>query len=123
MLDKRTKKLLFVINEQCKVGSFCTLEKEELVSSLPQRFLFDQNNLRQCLHYLCREGYVEIKYQDESVVCISPLPKGRREYETFQEEQNVRQKKTKVYALFAGGAFLMQILGSFAGIALYFLIF
>ena len=93
MLDKRSEALLQIINAECKEGSYKVLEVDDLIRSMPKKFKIDSDGILQLIGYLKKGEYVSVKYTDSEVVCISPLPRGRRIFEV--EEENKKQKKRK----------------------------
>ena len=60
---------------------------------MPKKFKIDIDGISQLIGYLKKGEYVSVKYADNEVVCISPLPRGRRIFEV--EEDNKRHKKRK----------------------------
>lgn len=93
MLDKRSEALLQIINAECREGSYKVLEIDDLIRAMPKRFKIDIDGISQLIGYLKKGEYVSVKYADNEVVCISPLPRGRRIFEV--EEDNKRHKKRK----------------------------
>ena len=93
MLDKRSEALLQIINTECREGSYKVLEIDDLIRAMPKKFKIDIDGISQLIGYLKKGEYVSVKYADNEVVCISPLPRGRRIFEV--EEDNKRHKKRK----------------------------
>ena len=93
MLDKRSEALLQIINAECREGSYKVLEIDDLIRAMPKKFKIDIDGISQLIGYLKKGEYVSVKYADNEVVCISPLPRGRRVFEV--EEDNKRHKKRK----------------------------
>lgn len=93
MLDKRSEALLQIINAECREGSYKVLEIDDLIRAMPKKFKIDIDGISQLIGYLKKGEYVSVKYADNEVVCISPLPRGRRIFEV--EEDNKRHKKRK----------------------------
>ena len=98
MLDKRSEALLQIINAECKEGSYKVLEVDDLIRSMPKKFKIDSDGILQLIGYLKKGEYVSVKYTDSEVVCLSPLPRGRRIFEV--EEENKKQKKRKKIKIF-----------------------
>lgn len=115
MLDKRTEKMLSIINTQCEEGSYKILEIDELLSLLPSKYHLDREGLKDIINYLCEREYIKSKYFDEKVYCISPLPKGRLYHENaVLEIKNKFSYKKLVFAAFLGSVF-----GGILGAAFY----
>lgn len=119
MLDKRTALVLMSINKMCSNGSFQVIEVEDLIASMPKKYMADINLITQSINALERNGYIEVKYHDKNVFCLCPLPKGRFEFENIVEGV---EKKKKIY-LWAGvisfGVVVLLILCSFLGALLF----
>ena len=93
MLDKRSEALLRIINGECREGSYKVLEIDDLIRAMPKKFKIDSDGILQLIGYLKKAEYLSVKYKDGEVVCVSPLPRGRRIFEV--EEDNKRHKKRK----------------------------
>ena len=98
MLDKRSEAMLRIINEECKEGSYKVLEMDDLIRAMPKKFKIDTDGISQLIGYLKKGEYLSVKYVDNEVVCLSPLPRGRRIFEV--EEENKKQKKRKKLKIF-----------------------
>lgn len=120
MLDKRSSALLFKINTICSAGSYQIVEEGELLSCFPAKFGMGAEGLQRILSYLEERGFIEIKYADGGVYCISPLPDGRLYFENVLSERSEgARKKRNLFVLTVIGAFL----GSFMGAAIACLLF
>ncbi|MCI5797500.1 MAG: hypothetical protein MR024_02600 [Firmicutes bacterium] len=105
MLDKRSEALLRIINEECKEGSYKVLEVDDLIRSMPRKYKIDSEGIAQLMGYLSSGEYVSVKYGDEEVFCVSPLPRGRRIFEVEEEERKFRKHiKFKYFLFFIVGA-------------------
>lgn len=106
MLDKRTGALLFRINALCKEGGYKIVEEKELLSCFPQSE--DGESLAHTLSYLKERGYIDIRYAEDGVYCLTPLPDGRLYFETALRERSddLRRKRS---------AFFLTLLGAFLG--------
>lgn len=113
MLDKRTSFLLAKINELCAEGSYKIVEKSEFLASFPERFHVDEDGLAQMMSYLAERNYIDIRYADESVYCICPLPEGRLYFENLREVKGgTRRNRRDTVLLTVFGAFFGAFLGS-----------
>lgn len=120
MLDKRTSLLLETINTLCSEGSYKIVEESELLSCFP---LKSGDDLKEMLRYLAERGYVDVRYAEEGVYCLCPLPEGRLYAEEVKREQTDDFRRRRETVLFTAlGAFLGAFLGSAAVWMIAFLI-
>lgn len=105
MLDERTSRLLDKINRLCGESGYKIAEEGELLSSLPQS---DEEELSRLLHYLEERRFIDVKYAEEGVYCLCPLPEGRLYFERArgQRLEEIRRRKE---------LFLWSFLGALAG--------
>ncbi len=116
MLDKRSEALLRIINKECNEGSYRVLEVDDLIRLMPKKFKVDFDTISQLMGYLKSGEYVSVKYSDNEVFCVSPLPRGRRIFEVEQEEKNSNKKfKFKKFVLLT--FYLILIFGVSLGAA------
>lgn len=105
MLDKRSEALLRIINEECKEGSYKVLEVDDLIREMTHKYKIDSEGIAQLMGYLASGEYVSVKYGDEQVFCVSPLPRGRRIFEVEQDEKRFKKHvKIKYFFFFIIGA-------------------
>lgn len=116
MLDKRSEALLRIINKECNEGSYRVLEVDDLIRLMPKKFKVDFDTISQLMGYLKTGEYVSVKYSDNEVFCVSPLPRGRRIFEVEQEEKN-SNKKSKLKKFFLLTFYLLLIFGISLGAA------
>ena len=116
MLDKRIEALLRIINKECNEGSYRVLEVDDLIRLMPKKFKVDFDTISQLMGYLKTGEYVSVKYSDNEVFCVSPLPRGRRIFEVEQEEKN-SNKKSKLKKFFLLTFYLLLIFGVSLGAA------
>lgn len=108
ILDERTSRLLEKINELCGEGGYKIAEKEELLSCFPACRSVDDEELGRILRYLEERRLIDIKYADEGVYCVCPLPEGRLYFENARERltEGARRKRelflTTLFASFLG---------------------
>lgn len=112
MLDKRTTALLDKINELCSEGSYKIVETEELLSCFPPKAKMDAEGLGHCLDYLSDRNYIDVKYADDGVYCLCPLPEGRTYFENARQARSdlLRRRRDTLVTTFFGAFF-----GGFAG--------
>ncbi len=123
MLDMRSKEVLKLIANICKEGSYQVIEIQELSSLLPAKYKMDKEVILQILKHLTSADYISIKYKDDNVICVTPLPFGRQYIESEEE----RKKNNKKMKTFAKGAFISALfaalIGAFLGTLIYNIIF
>ena len=123
MLDARSKEVLKLIDSYCKEGSYQVIELEVITSSLPPKYKMDKEIILQILKHLSSADYISIKYRDDKVICVCPLPFGRQ----FIEAEEERKKNTKKMKNYAKGAFISALIsaliGAFLGTLIYNIIF
>jgi hypothetical protein len=112
MLDKRTSSVLACINELCEEGTYKVIEAEELIKSLPVKFMTEEDGLKQMIKYLKEREYINIKYSDDKVYCLCPLPKGRL---YFEQENSEKSDSSKKFKEFLWTAFFGAMAGSIIG--------
>ncbi len=108
MLDKRSEALLRIINKECFEGSYKVLEVDDLIRLMPKKFKVDFETISQLMGYLKTGEYVSVKYSDNEVFCVSPLPRGRRFFEVeLETKKNKKGKKIKTFFIFTFYLFLI----------------
>lgn len=116
MLDKRSEVLLRIINKECNEGSYKVIDVDDILRLMPNRFKVDLETINQLMNYLKSGDYISIKYSDNEVFCVSPLPRGRRMFELEKEER--RLSKKKIFKFFLMSIFyLFLIFGACLGAA------
>lgn len=115
MLDKRTHLLLSRIIELCFDGSYKIVEESELLSAFPAKLQTDGEGLVHMLKFLREHGYIDVKYAEKGVYCLSPLPEGRMYGERIRRERSESVRRMiRLFAFTLLGAFT----GAFAGAGL-----
>lgn len=110
MLDKRSEALLRIINKECLEGSYKVLEVDDLIRLMPKKYKVDYETISQLMGYLKAGEYVSVKYYDNEVFCVSPLPRGRRVFEVeLEDKKNNKKRKLKGFLLLA--FYLLLIFG------------
>lgn len=92
MLDKFSNKLLQKINSISQNGEYKVIDKEELASMLKSNIGAINNNIKE----LADLGYVDLKYEDESVVCLCALSKARQELEVIEDKNFYNKKISRI---------------------------
>jgi len=118
-LDKRTALLLNTVNEACADGKYKILEEDELLTSIPEKIGMDKDSLQKTMQYLADNRYLDIKYCEEGVYCVCPLPDGRLYFEREQDLKSDKSRRRRdIVLLTTIGAFV----GAFVGSVIAFLI-
>lgn len=108
MLDKRTHYLLSRIIELSSDGSYKVVEEKDLLACFPLKLKTDGEGLVHMLNFLRRNGYIDVRYAEEGVYCLSPLPEGRMYDERVRREREETLKRRAIL-------FVFTLLGAFAG--------
>lgn len=94
MLDKTNVKHLSKLNKLCD-GTYKVFEKPELAGELGLKHDMIDNTLK----FFQERQYIDIKYADENVVCLTVLPKAYSEIEN-KEGGDFTQRKLVKFMLF-----------------------
>lgn len=107
MLDKSNAKVLNKLIKVCPSG-YKVFELEELSKVLQLK----QSELEESLNYLKDNEFLDIKYTDDSVICLSLLPKSKVEEEVKVDKGY--SLKTALKLMLWSGIFsgIMAFLGS-----------
>ena len=112
MLDKQSLKIIKKLNKLCEGGNYKVFEYQQLTKD----FGLKTNTIKNDLDYLKENEYIDVKYSDESVVCLCLLSKGRQ----VEEESNTHKyslssvmKMLLISGVFSG---LMAFLGAFIAV-------
>ena len=109
MLDKQNEKIIKRLQKLCPDGTYKVFEVEELLN------LFDlkKDALDNDFKYLKDNGYIDIKYTDESVICLCLLPKSRQLEEQEKAKSYSHGNIMKVMLLSGVFNAIMAFLGAF----------
>ena len=123
MLDIRSKAMLEYLVKECKEGSYRVIDANELIGAVPKKFKADIGTVNVCMEYLEKGNYVSVKYKDDNMFCLTPLPFARQ---MLENESNIKAKCKKFFgvgSLLYILVFVFAFLGSFLAIIIYGLIF
>ena len=123
MLDLRSKAILKYLVSECNEGSYRVVEIKELISCIPKKCKADNSVVNQCMQYLEKGNYISIKYKDNSMYCVSPLPFARQMLESEASEKQKTKKYIKMGSMLYILIFIFAFLGSFMAIIVYGMIF
>ncbi len=114
MLDERTGILLEKINETCSDGGSKIVEEGELLSCFPETAKIGREELSRILGYLEERRYIDVKYADEGVYCLCPLPEGRLYSEQARQRRlETRSRRREIFLFSLSGAFFGALMGAF----------
>lgn len=123
MLDVRSRDVLGCIVRTCSSGSYQVVEINDILAGVSAKYRLDGESVSQIVKHLSDVGYISVKYQDDRVFCLCPLPAGRQIVEA-EEEQKKNKKKFKSMAKGAYIAVVLSaLIGAFLGTLIYNLIF
>ena len=77
MLDKKSLTLLKVLNKLSVGTAYKVVTSDELISTLPQKSLYNNDTIKEILDFLEKQEYINIKFSEENTYCYSLLPKAR----------------------------------------------
>jgi len=112
MLDKQNAKIIKKLNKLCENGSYKVFDIDDLIKIFGvNKDVFDNN-----ISYLKNNDYIDIKYKDDTAICLCLLPKAR----AFEEEANLKtySHKNLMQVLLLSGIFagIMAFLGAFVAV-------
>lgn len=117
MLDKRSQFLLRYINKECSEGSYKIIEINDMLSSFPKKYKIDYDTLAHSLNHLKQREYISIKYYDNDVFCLSPLPRGRcffeQEIDNKKDKRKIKKTITLLSILYIIFSFLTALLACY----------
>ena len=123
MLDGRTSALLEKINGLCGEGGFKIAEEGDLLSCFPPSDGAGKADLKRMLADLEERRYIEVKYAEEGVYCLRPLPEGKLYFENLRREQREgARRRTSAFAVSVLGGMLGSFLGALLALAVFFLV-
>ena len=113
MLDGRTSALLEKINGLCGEGGFKIAEEGDLLSCFPPSDGAGKADLKRMLADLEERRYIEVKYADEGVYCLCPLPEGRLYSEQARQRRlETRSRRREIFLFSLSGAFFGALMGA-----------
>lgn len=113
MLDKRTLKLLDILNNECRDSGYKIFSLKELALMMPEYLKADISGIRECIFALSSREYISVKYEDDEEICLCPLPKGRMVFENRIDEEIEKHKSSVKYFIYSAiGALVGAVVGS-----------
>ena len=117
MLDKKTTSVLKSLNKLAENNAYKVVTTDEILSNLNQKSQFDLETIKQCIEFLEKQQYLNIKFCEENTYCYSLMPKAR----IYLEQENPKpclKKKTNELMMY-----VYIMLASFIGTMLALLVF
>ena len=119
MLDKKSFKVLKVLNSICEEGTYKVIDYDSLVEKIASEKKSTKLGLDQILEHLKLGQYIDIKYAENSTYCLSVLPKGRMILEESVNASSTQKKSLTMLIITVVSSGLMAFLGAFLAIYLY----
>ena len=115
MLDKVSFAFLSFIVDRCSLGEYKVFSEEDFLSVVRSGKI----KIGDVLNKLYEEGYIGLKYADEKMYCVCPLPLGWN-YKGREKEKKSEYKWqfVRIALLSALGSFL----GSLSGVLLFYVL-
>ena len=116
MLDKKSLTLLKVLNKLSVGTAYKVVTADELISTLSQKNLYNNDTIKDTLNFLEKQEYINIKFSEENTYCYSLLPKARIYLEQEGSKNKNKTNKPPIYN------YLFNMIASFIGTTLVMLI-
>jgi len=116
MLDKKSLTLLKVLNKLSVGTAYKVVTSDELISTLPQKSLYNNDTIKEILDFLEKQEYINIKFSEENTYCYSLLPKARIYLEQEGSKNKNKANKPAIYS------YLFNMIASFVGTTLAMLV-
>ena len=114
MKNEKEKLLFSILTKECQIGQFSVIEKKDIIFSLSKFFYIEEEELDELIACLERQGYLKIKYEDETVYCLCLI---KKEIPQQKREVALSFKKFLIFCLL--GAFLGGLIGSFCAFLIF----
>ena len=112
-MDRICIAVLDKISTLAAIGRYVIISEEEIYEAFPEDAERNESELKRALRTLISDGYVDLKYSDGNLFCVSPLRKYVAEPEIQaapepvkieMEPQKKNEKTVYFWAAFLGGA-------------------
>ena len=118
MLDRETSLLLEKIVASCGEGGYKIIDETDLCACVPEG-----SDVKELLGFLQDNRYVDVRYAEDGVYCLRPMPEGKMYFERAREEREEHRRRRRDIALFSAlGAFAGGLLGALAAMLIAFAI-
>lgn len=113
-MDKDIEILLMYLQKE--VGTqYKILTIKDIMAQLPQKHFRTETQFLSAVNYLKEENYIQVKYNDNTDICLRVNSKTNAYFEHSRTEVKRAVLKKRQYWWF----FLMAMLGAFCGCLLY----
>ena len=117
MLDKKTTSVLKVLFKLAEGTAYKVVTGNDILANLSQKSQYDLETIKQCIDFLEKQQYLNIKFSEENTYCYSLLPKAR----IFLEQEKVKTTVKKQTSNIMMYVYIM--IASFVGTMLALLVF
>lgn len=119
MLDRKSFKVLKVLNSMCEEGTYKVIDYDSLIEQISSGKNTNKLALDQILEHLKIGQYVDIKYAENNTYCLSVLPKGRMIIEESINSSKTQHRSNLMLALTVVFSGIMAFAGAFLAILLF----
>ena len=109
--------VLKALNKLTENNAYKVVTIDEILSNLSQKSQFDLESIKQCIEFLEKQQYINIKFYEDKTYCYSLMPKARIFLE--QETPKIISSKNKTQMM----QYIYVIISAFIGTMLALLIF
>lgn len=117
MLDKKTTSVLKSLSKLAENNAYKVVTTDEILSNLNQKSQFDLETIKQCIEFLEKQQYLNIKFCEENTYCYSLMPKARIYLEQENPKPSSKKKNNELMM------YVYIMLASFIGTMLALLVF
>lgn len=115
MLEKKSRRLLEYINNECGEGAYKIFEFADIKKDLHSS-RYDADSIAEIVKYLAEHDYIKLKYIDEENMCVTNTPRGRVFHEESRSLRYEESYRKRTVALVFLSSFLGAFLGAIAAI-------
>ncbi len=119
MLDRKSFKVLKVLNSMCEEGTYKVIDYDSLIEKLSSEKKSSKLSVDQILEHLKLGQYIDIKYAENNTYCLSVLPKGRMIIEESVNAAKTQKRSSLMLVLTALFSGIMAFIGAFLAIYLF----
>ena len=91
MLDKKTTAVLKVLGKLGEDSAYKVVTVDEVLSALSSKSQYDTDTIKQIIGYLRKQEFIVLKFEEDSTICYSLLPKAR----IYLEQESSKNKVKK----------------------------
>lgn len=119
MLDKKTFTLLKTLKDLCGEDTYKVIDAKSLLEKVPKKAGITEDSLNEMLKFLQENEYVDIKYSENNLYCLSVLTRGRLFFQKVNDENKSRSEMRKymLWSAFVSG--VMAFVGALVAILIF----